>query len=96
MPTDYQDLQLAVLTNDLTKLSAALEQAGDVNATGGSGINVLHYFIGEAGKLSLDPGTRSPARCSRAARRSIPKTTRETRHCGGPSWTTGASLNRST
>ncbi len=52
--SDYIALQKALLTNDISEVTKVLSEVSDVNASGGSGINVLHYYISMAQKLDFE------------------------------------------
>lgn|SRR5690554_516909 len=51
---EYTRLQQAVLSNDILVVSQTLDSVSDVNITGGSDINVLHYYISMADRLNYD------------------------------------------
>lgn len=53
--SDYLNMQKALLTNDRKNIENVLKGVANVNALGGSGINILHYYISMVSKLSFNP-----------------------------------------
>lgn len=51
----YIELQRAILKDDLKYLETCLGDINDVNTTWASGIGVLHYYIGKAKDLTMNP-----------------------------------------
>ena len=52
---DYKKLQNALITDDISKVKAEIENGADVNFIGEVGLNILHYYIETPDDFPYDP-----------------------------------------